>query len=274
MEHKFGSQIAINTALAIPPVRDAYWRRQRNASGYGGDHNDPRRINAVFERHATEYASLLGPITGDVLEIGPGGSIGIALKFLHAGARSATCLDVVPLLSGTDDEYDALVPDAARLRERVSYRCPESVVTTTLPSASFDFVYSTACLEHVDDPAGAVRTIARVLKPGGATCHQIDLRDHTDFEAPLSFLKYSDRLWRLATSRRVYTNRWRMSDWIDALRMSASKSIRTAPPETSTPRRPSLTGTGCTRDFVSARSRTSEPSGSGSWHADPTKSSV
>lgn len=212
------TQIAVNTALVVPPLKDAYWRRQRNAGGYDGARNEPERLRTQFERHAAEHRALIGEITGDVLELGPGGSIGVALQFLGAGARSVTCIDVEPLLSGTAEEYDALVPGGSALKERITYRCPDSVTTTDLPSGSFDFVYSGACLEHIDDPAAAVRTIARVLKPGGATSHQIDMRDHTDFDRPLDFLRYSDRAWKMATSRRIYTNRWRMSDWISAFR--------------------------------------------------------
>lgn len=52
-----------------------------------------------------------------------------------------------------------------------------------------------------------------MLKPGGVTTHVIDLRNHLDFDHPLEFLRYSEWLWRLATSRRpLYTNRWRLFD--------------------------------------------------------------
>jgi hypothetical protein len=56
-----------------------------------------------------------------------------------------------------------------------------------------------------------------MLKPGGVTSHQIDLRDHRDFDRPLDFLRYSDRVWSLMTSHRPgQPNRWRASDILQA----------------------------------------------------------
>jgi len=42
-----------------------------------------------------------------------------------------------------------------------------SIMETGLPENSFDFVFSRLVLEHLPDPAGAVKEIYRVLKPGG-----------------------------------------------------------------------------------------------------------
>ena len=100
------------------------------------------------------------------------------------------------------------------LLQRVRYEPDCPLETATFEDASFDIVFSHACFEHVQDPDAGVRTLARMLKPGGVTTHEIDLRDHRDFGRPLRFLKHRDTVWRQATSRRPATpNRWRASDY-------------------------------------------------------------
>jgi SAM-dependent methyltransferase len=74
----------------------------------------------------------------------------------------------------------------------------------------FDFVYSHATLEHVDNPLKTITEIARVLRPGGITVHQIDLRDHRFPDEPLRFLAYTDEEWIREQQTCSYTlNRWR-----------------------------------------------------------------
>ncbi len=46
-----------------------------------------------------------------------------------------------------------------------------------IPDASFDFVYSSHVLEHLDDPARAIRNWWRVLKPGGYLILYLPERD-------------------------------------------------------------------------------------------------
>src|SRR6185503_8546543 len=45
--------------------------------------------------------------------------------------------------------------------------CVEDAQALSFESASFDFVVSCECMEHVPQPALMAREIARVLKPGG-----------------------------------------------------------------------------------------------------------
>lgn len=53
-----------------------------------------------------------------------------------------------------------------RLGIPADLRC-EDVFATTLPSNSFDFVYSVGLIEHFDDPRPLVRRHVEFLKPGG-----------------------------------------------------------------------------------------------------------
>lgn len=60
-----------------------------------------------------------------------------------------------------------------------------------VPNSSMDAVVSNAVFEHIADLSAAAMAIARVTKPGGISLHQVDLRDHNDFDHPLEFLLLS-----------------------------------------------------------------------------------
>jgi SAM-dependent methyltransferase len=142
------------------------------------------------------------PVSGRVLEVGPGGGFGLAELFVEHGC-DVVCIDI----ERWADEAPA----------GVEYVWPCSIESANFPDNSFDLVVSTACFEHFADPERAVWNIARMLKPGGVTSHQIDLRDHRNFDRPLDFLRYSDRVWSLMTSHRPgQPNRWRASDILQA----------------------------------------------------------
>jgi SAM-dependent methyltransferase len=240
---KLGTSIAKNLAMGNSAVVSLYQRR-RGQQGYSADKDQVDYPLGVFRKHATALAPLHeGGLQGtDVLEIGPGGNVGVSLLMLLAGAKSATCLDVMPWIQGTgpDALYPALVEAAAKapetylvapaLRERaqtdpeavarellkhITYICPMDIATTTLPDASQDVIFSHACFEHFGDPAGSIAQIARLLRPGGVTSHQVDLRDHRDFSHPLEFLRYSESVWHLANSNRPsgVRNRWRAPEY-------------------------------------------------------------
>ena len=89
--------------------------------------------------------------------------------------------------------------------------------------ASVDLLVSKSVLEHVS--AGAVEALVaetyRVLRPGGAAVHMIDLRDHLRIDGDdrvtgdwLEALRFSPRAYRLQFSHRsTYVNRLREPDW-------------------------------------------------------------
>ncbi|MET0133368.1 MAG: methyltransferase domain-containing protein [Kibdelosporangium sp.] len=198
-----------NQILAMPAIRR---RRMARAAPYEPTKNAATYVRDVFE-NSSRLISSRRPLAGSVLEIGPGGNLGALLLYLAAGCDRGVALDVVALVTDQRALYASLTPDAAELLRRIEYRTGEPVERPSLPDGDFDMIFSAACLEHVADPAAAIRTMHRLLKPGGVTTHSIDLRDHRDFGDPLAFLRHSGRAWRAASSRRLVTNRWRASDW-------------------------------------------------------------
>lgn len=204
--------IAKNCALALPLARRLHERRRRRV--IRGEYSETQYALDVC-RYLTRDISPYHSLTGDLLEIGPGGNLGVAALLVKGGMNSATCIDVSPWETVDQGFYAEI--GVTEVLDRVEYLHPMSIERTTFADESFDVIVSYACFEHFNDPAAATRAISRLLKPGGVTAHLVDLRDHRDFSRPLDFLRYPDWLWKLTVSRRPFhTNRWRKSDLIAA----------------------------------------------------------
>jgi 2-polyprenyl-3-methyl-5-hydroxy-6-metoxy-1,4-benzoquinol methylase len=83
-----------------------------------------------------------------------------------------------------------------------------------------DIIISRAVLEHVpkDGLRAFMREFKRILKPGGLTCHIIDLSDHWEHKdksiSRVNFLKYPDWQWRLTCLHPLnYQNRLRRIEY-------------------------------------------------------------
>jgi SAM-dependent methyltransferase len=209
--------IVKNTALAVPWIRKKRAQESLRAGcGRSARKNTPSYERGVFEQHRAAVERYR-PIGGKVLEIGPGANLAQAALFMQAGADEAVCIDAMPWVEEVQSLYDALGIDDEVLA-RVRYECPCAVETAGFPDESFDIIVSQACYQLFRDPGAATRNIARMLRSGGITTHQIDFRDKRDFSKPLEFLKIGGRAWRLAMSRRQPTNRWRASDILRVFR--------------------------------------------------------
>ena len=168
-----------------------------------------------------------------VLEIGPGETIGVALRFIGDGAAHVTTVDkFVPfltsefhralyrsLLSQSDETARREIADAIDLSDgirlnprRISYDY-ESIerAAADLAPGSVDVIVSNAVLEEIYDPDGTFAALDRVLKPGGRQVHVIDLRDYGMFSKfgfhPLEFLTVSDRIYPYMVSASGQPNR-------------------------------------------------------------------
>ncbi len=205
------ADIAKNQALALPTMRAIEQRRHRTRTA--------RQQGAEYARATYGYLrrdlSPHHPLTGTLLEVGPGTDLGVCALFAGDGMDEAVAIDIVPWQQPDPQIYrDLGVEDVL---ERVRYMAPVTIDDTPFEDASFDVVISYSCFEHFLKPSAAVREIARLLKPGGITGHVIDMRNHRNFAEPLDHLRYPEWLWRLMVSRRPFaTNRWRLYNYIEA----------------------------------------------------------
>ena len=196
-------------------------------------------INQVFNDYLTYSGIPLSLLREKrILEIGPGDNIGVALKFLIAGAQQVVCLDklyskrdarqqykiYLEMRKHFDDRerhiYDSIISlngDITINAEKLKYVHGAGIeeADKILEPGSFDLIVSRAVLEHLHDPDAAFSVMNRLLKSGGHMIHKIDFSDHGLFSDkgfhPLTYLTIPDPIYKLMTydsgkpNRRLFT---------------------------------------------------------------------
>jgi SAM-dependent methyltransferase len=224
-------------------------RRSRGCLGMDADLESVVRVLGQL----SDGFSAVGfaPDESTVVELGPGRTPEMTAALVLSGARRAVGIDLnveVP-----DDALDsaryaglveALVDEEAapfrqamgcsqqELRRRYDFlrqqRWPVefasySGVGTGLEDDSVDLVFSKSVLEHVDAATvpALIEEMHRVLVPGGAAVHAIDLRDHLHIRGDdavsgdwLDALRYRDALFKaMFSNRSTSINRFRAPAW-------------------------------------------------------------
>ena len=155
-----------------------------------------------------------------VVEIGPGVAFG-GMAYLAAFGTGVTVADrwLAPWQDDYHRAYYAALgeavggeaPYASRIGALASgggYR--DGPITMVHAAAehlhnshdcAFDAVFSNAVLEHVYDLDATAASLFRATKPGGMGFHQVDFRDHRDFDRPLEHLLYNAHAWEKLSSR-------------------------------------------------------------------------
>ena len=204
-----------------------------------------------------------------VLEVGPGMHLGVLFCFAAAGCETVAGVDIEPIREPDEAFYKGLTsylaatggfgwwrqtvavnpypeithPDSwdardwRRILAAVDYRAPVPSHALPFEDASFDLVYSVTAFEHFPEPDRTLSEIRRVLRPGGVTIHEVDMRHHRDmrYHKPaeaLEFLTWPDRQHAAVSEKygdgkglknlvagewgkEVYCNRLRLSDGVD-----------------------------------------------------------
>lgn len=167
----------------------------------------------------------------DVLELGPGPSLGPAVLLACGGARVTVCdrfatrwddryhravfSALLPRVEGISPgaagpirrllDAGAFLPDVVRVVE-----CAAEDLTS-LEGQTADVVLSNAVLEHLANVPEAFAGLAHAGRPGSVGLHQVDFRDHRDFSRPLEYLTLSNAEFDQLFAERMAEcgNRWR-----------------------------------------------------------------
>lgn len=171
-----------------------------------------------------------------ILELGFGDNVGVALRFLAAGASRAVCVDKFYSKRNVAQEreiYAALrqelsVAEQDRLDEAVDLndgikfnpnklRCIngldlESAADQLLKEEQvFDLIISRAVIEEIYEPERVLAAADKLLAPGGLMLHKIDLSDYGIFSDggmhPLTFLTIRESVYRRMASDSGIPNR-------------------------------------------------------------------
>lgn len=173
-----------------------------------------------WRHHLTEPGQGAFDFRGsDILELGPGATLGTGLLLIGLGARSYLAVDRFDLAGRTPGDFyralsDAALPehyDRAAIRTAADAHCqglPGPVVAATDPdfdivgavgARRFDLVVSNAAFEHFSDVDRALAQVDAVARPGARLVAGVDFQTHTRGirrHDPNSIYRFSPALYR------------------------------------------------------------------------------
>ncbi|WP_455756640.1 methyltransferase domain-containing protein [Sulfurimonas sp.] len=144
-----------------------------------------------------------------VLEIGPGDSFSIAMRFLQLGAKEVTCIDKFycnrdisfekKLYLEIEKKYDTSILENGIIpTSKLKYEFGKGIENSNKDNY-YDFICSMAVLEHIYEIDKAIDSMDRMLKINGTMAHRIDLRDHgmfSEYNHPLTFLTINEFIYK------------------------------------------------------------------------------
>lgn len=167
---------------------------RNDRQGYDSFWADDDLVNLYLEparvANFRHVALLCADWAGQVVDLGCGS--GTMLEELLAvdrtGAKTLTGVDYAP---SSIERCRRILPDATFIQSDLSQ--------TGLPDGSFDLVLSIQTMEHLPNPAGAMKEMWRILRPGGRLVitipnGEIDKWEgHCNFWTIDAFLKLADQ---------------------------------------------------------------------------------
>ena len=136
------------------------------------------RIALSIEQEIWRQAGLRVGMTVLDLACGPGATSCELAKRVTPGGK-VIGVDINPGLIEVAEQIRLTDP-----LENVSFRVGNAYALD-LPPATFDFVYARFLFQHLENPRDALRTVHRVLKPGGILC-VLDIDDAWTSFSPAS----------------------------------------------------------------------------------------
>lgn len=182
-------------------------------------------IKVQFDDYLRYSGLTLDELKGmRIFELGFGDNVGVALRFIAAGAERAVCLD--KYYSKRDQEQQRQIYSALRetLSDKEKERFDEAINLETgidlnpdkvlciygtdvenadqlFEMEKFDLAISRGAIQDIYNPDAAFAAMDRILAPGGYMLHKIDLSDQGMFREngmnPLTYLTISESVYRL-----------------------------------------------------------------------------
>ena len=188
-----------------------------------------------------------------ILELGPGDNLGVALKFLAAGAGSVVCLDRFYAKRNAENELeiykalrDRLSPQercrfdsAVSLKDKIRFNSERlqlyygaglDGVADKLAEdfGGFELIVSCAVLEEIYDLNPVFAGMDKLLSRGGSLIHIIDLGDYGIFRDqgmhPLTFLTISEPIYKRMAADSGLPNRKRLGYYLEKMKELKYKS--------------------------------------------------
>lgn len=213
-------------------------------TGRGENEGTPDETAQYFLTCVEDYRKQLGLtalrfrsfLAGkDILEYGPGDTLGVAVILFAYGASSVHCVDRFPLSAASPHSLNVYRSLLAQFEAKDRARAASLFKTAGDPASGFsetgvrysitphglsgesnkyDIIISRAVLEHVNDLDGTFGDVARALKRGGTSLHKVDLSSHgLDRNHPFDFLTWPEWAYRLMYSHKGLPNRWRVNHY-------------------------------------------------------------
>ncbi len=203
------------------------------------------------------YKILTGApaLRGSIAEVGPGDNAGVALLMRKDGCDQVDLID--RFYSERDSELQTRLYEALSSRHNLEeYQLSEPWDEQKLAGIqwtigigaeayfdriarekgpAYDYIFSTAVMEHMYDPLGALDSMFACLKPGGKMVHEVDLRDHgmfTPVQPELTFLTIPAPIYRRMTQNSGRPNRillHRYCETLKAMQRHQSLSYKVLP---------------------------------------------
>ena len=175
----------------------------------------------------------------DVLELGPGATLGTGVLLAGLGIRSYLAVDRFPLASNTPGAFygalgDSALPsffDRARVRaaaqsvalgrrDLLTYAAEDAFdIRRAVDGRRFDIIVSNAAFEHFSDIDAVIAQAAEAARPGAAFIAMVDFQTHTRGireNDPNGIYRFGSRTYRLLAYP-GQPNRQRPDDYLRAL---------------------------------------------------------
>lgn len=229
-------KVAAKLVLSRVPISYRAWRRV-GIFKLGGMER-PEYALGVFRCHfdAAKFERKSGDFVA--LELGPGDSLDSAVIAKAFGASRTYLVDVGPFASADLSCYRRMEahlrhsglqpPDLTKCNTLAEFERTTSACYLTsglaslqrIPTASVDFIWSHAVLQHVrrDEFLPTLKELRRIQRPDGVGSHRVSISDILG--GKLNDLRFSDRIWEspLMAKSGFYTNRIRYSKLMELFR--------------------------------------------------------